>query len=117
MRSAGEASRELNRERRSRGGPARVRTAGRHQEVDAVFDDPISPLSFVAGAAILANACAVMQNGTTTRYNLAIVQWREFRASLAWRLTPSTSYGSRIVHPEFRRPDRGARRRRRVAPT
>lgn len=32
---------------------------------------------------ILTNACAVLQNGATARYNLAIAQWRDFRASVA----------------------------------
>ncbi|WP_113447007.1 hypothetical protein [Rhizobium cremeum] len=50
-----------------------------------MFDDPSSPLSFVAGSAILTNACAIMQNGATVRYNLAITQWRDFRASLVAR--------------------------------
>lgn len=50
-----------------------------------MLDDPSSPLSFVAGSAILTNACAIMQNGATVRYNLAITQWREFRASLVAR--------------------------------
>lgn len=38
------------------------------------------PLSFIAGPAILMNACAVMQNGASLRYNLAITLWREMRA-------------------------------------
>jgi hypothetical protein len=45
--------------------------------------DPFSALSFIAGPAILTNACATMQNGATTRYGLAVTQWREFSASLA----------------------------------
>ncbi|WP_167434406.1 DUF2721 domain-containing protein [Mesorhizobium helmanticense] len=49
------------------------------------IDNPFFPLSFIAGPAILTNACAVLQNGATMRYNLAITQWREFRASLAAR--------------------------------
>lgn len=48
-----------------------------------MLDDPFSPLTFIAGPAILTNACAIMQNGATTRYNLAITQWRDFTASLA----------------------------------
>jgi hypothetical protein len=40
-------------------------------------------LTFVTGPAILTNACAILQNGVTLRYNLAITQWREFHASLA----------------------------------
>lgn len=45
--------------------------------------DAFSALSFITGPAILTNACAVLQNGVMTRYNLAVMQWREFRASLA----------------------------------
>ena len=45
--------------------------------------DPFPALSFITGPAILTNACAILQNGATTRYNLAITQWREFRASVA----------------------------------
>ncbi|WP_207478386.1 DUF2721 domain-containing protein [Arenibaculum pallidiluteum] len=47
-----------------------------------MLEDPFTPLSFIAGPAILTNACAILQNGATTRYSLAITQWREFRASL-----------------------------------
>jgi hypothetical protein len=47
-----------------------------------MVDNPFFPLSFIAGPAILTNACAIMQNGATLRYNLAIAQWREFHASL-----------------------------------
>lgn len=45
--------------------------------------DPFSALTFIAGPAILTNACATLQNGLNIRYNLAITQWREFRASVA----------------------------------
>ena len=45
--------------------------------------DPFSTLTFITGPAILTNACAILQNGVTLRYNLAITQWREFHASLA----------------------------------
>ena len=38
------------------------------------------PLSFIGGPAILMNACAVMQNGASIRYSLAINLWREMRA-------------------------------------
>jgi hypothetical protein len=48
-----------------------------------MIDDPFAALAFVTGPAILTNACAILQNGVTTRYNLAIPQWREFRASIA----------------------------------
>ncbi|MGV6876297.1 hypothetical protein ACUSIJ_26930 [Pseudochelatococcus sp. B33] len=45
--------------------------------------DHFTPLSFIAGPAILTSACAILQNGASIRYNLAITQWRDFRASLA----------------------------------
>lgn len=46
-------------------------------------DNPFVALTFIAGPAILTNACATLQNGATLRYGLAISQWREFRASIA----------------------------------
>jgi hypothetical protein len=45
--------------------------------------DSFSALAFITGPAILTNACAILQNGATMRYNLAVTQWREFRTSLA----------------------------------
>ena len=42
--------------------------------------DPFSALTFITAPAILINACAILQNGATTRYNLAVTQWREFQA-------------------------------------
>lgn len=48
-----------------------------------VVENPFVVLTFIAGPAILTNACATLQNGATIRYGLAISQWREFRASLA----------------------------------
>ena len=45
-------------------------------------DIPLVPLSFIAGPAILANACAIMQNGASIRYNLAVQHLREFRTSI-----------------------------------
>jgi hypothetical protein len=48
-----------------------------------MLEDAFSSLSFIAGPAILTNASAILQNGATTRYNLAITQWREFNASQA----------------------------------
>jgi len=45
--------------------------------------DPFSALTLITGPAILTNACAILQNGATTRYNLAVTQWREFQASFA----------------------------------
>ena len=44
-----------------------------------MVDVPLVPLSFIAGPAVLANACAVMQNGASIRYNLAVQQLRELR--------------------------------------
>jgi hypothetical protein len=46
-------------------------------------DQPFAALSAIAAPAILTNACAIMQNGAAMRHNLAITQWREFRASYA----------------------------------
>lgn len=48
-----------------------------------MLEASLSPLSFAAGTAILTNACAIMQNGATTRYSLAITQWRELHAAQA----------------------------------
>lgn len=45
-------------------------------------DNPFFPLSFIAAPAILMNACAIMQNGTNIRYNLAVTQLRDFRSSI-----------------------------------
>jgi len=45
--------------------------------------DPFSALTLITGPAILTKACAILQNGATTRYNLAVTQWREFQASVA----------------------------------
>lgn len=42
-------------------------------------------LAIIAVSAMLANACAIVQNSATIRYQLAISQWREFRASIAAR--------------------------------
>jgi hypothetical protein len=61
----------------------RATVAGEDQPT--MLEEAVSPFSFVAGMAILTNACAIMQNGATTRYNLGIAQWRDFRASLAAR--------------------------------
>lgn len=48
-----------------------------------MIENPFIPLTFIAGPAILTNACAIMQNSATMRYTMAVTQWREFRASLA----------------------------------
>lgn len=48
-----------------------------------IIDNPFVALTFIAGPAILTNACAILQNSATMRYGLAIPQWREFRASIA----------------------------------
>lgn len=42
-----------------------------------MLEDLFASLSFIAGPAILTNASAILQNGATTRYNLAISHWRE----------------------------------------
>jgi hypothetical protein len=52
-------------------------------KADQMTDNPLLPLTFIAGPAILMNACSVMQNGTNLRYNLAVTQLREFRTLLA----------------------------------
>jgi hypothetical protein len=46
-----------------------------------MFDNSLIPLSFVGGPAILANTCAVLQNGVNMRYSHAVDQWRRFQAS------------------------------------
>ena len=48
-----------------------------------MVDNPFVALTFIAGPAVLTNACAILQNGATLRYGSAITQWREFRASIA----------------------------------
>ncbi len=48
-----------------------------------MIENAFIPLTFIAGPAILTNACAIMQNSATMRYTTAVTQWREFRASLA----------------------------------
>ncbi|ADH88561.1 hypothetical protein Snov_1246 [Ancylobacter novellus DSM 506] len=47
-----------------------------------MLEDSFASLSFIAGPAILTNASAILQNGATTRYNLAISHRRETRAAL-----------------------------------
>jgi hypothetical protein len=46
-----------------------------------IFDQSLIPLSFVGGPAILANTCAVLQNGVNMRYSHAVDQWRRFQVS------------------------------------
>lgn len=48
-----------------------------------MIENPFVPLTFIAGPAILTNACAILQNSATMRYTMAITQWREFRAAIA----------------------------------
>lgn len=50
-----------------------------------MITNPFGVLTLIASPAILTNACAILQHGATTRYGLAISQWREFRASIAAR--------------------------------
>jgi len=47
------------------------------------IEQSIIVLSFIAGPAIITNACCILQNGTAIRYSLAVGQWREFHASRA----------------------------------
>ena len=61
-----------------------------------MLEDPFASLSFIAGPAILTNASAILQNGATTRYNLAISHWRETRAALE---TDRQSLAVRYVKP------------------
>lgn len=61
-----------------------------------MLEDPFASLSFIAGPAILTNASAILQNGATTRYNLAISLWRETRAALQ---ADRRSLGVRYVKP------------------
>jgi hypothetical protein len=51
-------------------------------------DNVSVPLSFIAGPAILMNACAVMQNGASLRYTLAINLWRVMSAEAGGGLGP-----------------------------
>jgi hypothetical protein len=45
-----------------------------------LFDYPAIPLSFVAGPAILANVCAILQNGVNIRHAHAVDQWRNLQS-------------------------------------
>jgi Protein of unknown function (DUF2721) len=45
-------------------------------------DNPFLPLSFIAGPAILTNASAVLLNGASIRYNLAIGLWRDLQSHI-----------------------------------
>lgn len=47
------------------------------------LDNPAMPLSFVAGPAVLANVCAILQNGVNIRHNHSVDQWRRFQMWLA----------------------------------
>ncbi len=53
--------------------------------------NPFLPLSFIAGPALLANAGAVMLNGASIRYNLAIGLWRDLQAQLRGDGAPGLS--------------------------
>ncbi|WP_374471678.1 DUF2721 domain-containing protein [Phenylobacterium sp.] len=64
-------------------------------------DNPFLPLTYIAGPAILTNACATLLNSATLRYHLAIPQWREFRASLA--------AGDRLLADLYAAPERALR--------
>ena len=62
-------------------------------------ENPFSPLSFIAGPAILTNATAVLLNGASIRYNLAIGLWRDLRAAKS---------GVATVLPPYADPERAA---------
>ncbi|SFM96280.1 hypothetical protein SAMN05192571_11079 [Pleomorphomonas diazotrophica] len=47
------------------------------------LDNSTIPLSFVAGPAVLANVCAILQNGVNIRHNHSVDQWRRFQVWLA----------------------------------
>jgi hypothetical protein len=42
--------------------------------------NPLLPLSFIAGPAILTNATTVLLNGASIRYNLAVGLWRDLQS-------------------------------------
>jgi hypothetical protein len=48
-------------------------------------ENPFLPLSFIAGPAILTNATAVLLNGASIRYNLAIGLWRDLQTEIHGR--------------------------------
>ncbi len=54
-------------------------------------DNPFLPLSFIAGPAILTNATAVLLNGASIRYNLAIGLWRDLQAELHGHSAPTAA--------------------------
>ena len=54
-------------------------------------DNPFLPLSFIAGPAILTNAAAVLLNGASIRYNLAVGLWRDLQAELHGHNAPTTA--------------------------
>ena len=54
-------------------------------------ENPFLPLSFIAGPALLTNATAVLLNGASIRYNLAIGLWRDLQAELHGHKAPTAS--------------------------
>lgn len=48
-----------------------------------MLENSLIPLGFVGGPAILANSCAILQNGVNMRHEHAVEQWRGFQASMA----------------------------------
>jgi len=61
-------------------------------------DNAFLPLSFIAGPAILTNAAAVLLNGASIRYNLAIGLWRDLQAELHGHSTATTAaYSDRTL--------------------
>jgi len=61
-------------------------------------DNPFLPLSFIAGPAILTNATAVLLNGASIRYNLAIGLWRDLQAELhGHQMTTTAAYSDQAL--------------------
>ena len=61
-------------------------------------DNPFLPLSFIAGPAVLTNATAVLLNGASIRYNLAIGLWRDLQAErLDETSATATPYADHIL--------------------
>lgn len=60
------------------------------------LNDPAIPLSFVAGPAILANVCAILQNGVNIRHTHSVDQWRR---SQAWLVNGNDEFGRLYADP------------------
>lgn len=62
----------------------------------SLLQNPSIPLAFIAGPAILANACAILQNGAALRHSLAVAQWRELNA---WQATANPTLPALYADP------------------